>query len=587
MLSTEAQRRTTPPLQTIERIQNILNELGFLVQERHWESEFNHIYCVELWSQNFPGVGSGGKGVTRELARASAYAELLERLQSGIALPECFGLSGVRLYPKSLNQSALQTASNLPQDFREHILEPGQFPKTASFHCVEYVRLSDGKSCFLPQEVINIVCDSNGIASGNTNDEALCHAAFELIERFAIQTIFDEGRSLPRIEMEGVKELHAYFIVQEIQQQGFKVQVLDASLGGRLPVVAVLISHKQGIRYAFGADLSLDICLQRCLTEAFQGILDEDAFVPHCYENAYLGPEFCSNPFEKSTLRSRFIGRNTPTIFGSFLIGQGISCHEQVFEEAIEAPELTWLKLKALLQAEFGEIYIQDLSRLNFPCWRVFAPTASPIHRDDRSLYPSIQCEFESMKGPLLNLAEISAKTAKELAKRLESYFRDSPEVLYDHPNAYLSLTGIRVIPDAETTKWSLFFLMGHLYLAAGELDRASFYFWLSISDRGGLKHPSHQTELRCVILFLQGLDAKNSVADLKNQLKDYFDWTLVQKVVTLYSNHGLAYRQRYFPCWSNADGCPPELEVMYEKYRKLSENIENYLNNAMEQEEQ
>lgn len=586
MLSTEAQRRTTPALKTIERIQNILNELNFSVQERHWESEFSHIYCVELWSEDFPSVGSGGKGVTRELARASAYAELLERLQSGIALPERFGLSDVRLFPESLGQSFLKTVSELPPDFRAHIIEPGQFPKDASFQCAEYSRVSDGQTCFLPQEVINIVCDSNGIASGNTNDEALCHAAFELIERFVIQTIFDEGRALPRIELDAVKELHAYFIIQEIQEQGFKVQILDASLGGRLPVVAVLISHEKGIRYAFGADLSLDICLQRCLTEAFQGILDEDAFVPHCHEDAYLGPEFCSTSFAKSTLRSQFIGRNAPRLFGRFLLGQGVSCHDRVFDSAVESPDVTWQKLKVLLQAEFGDIYIQDLSRLGFPCWRVFAPTASPIHRDDRSLYPSIQCEFESMKVQLFHLGKIDAKAAKHLAEKFEFYFRDSPDVLHDHPKAYLSLTGIRIIPDVENTKWSLFFLLGHLYLAAGELKKAARYFWLTINEKGGFKHPFHQTEMRCVILFLQGLESEIPLVTLKNQLKDYFEWQLVQKVVTLYSNHGAAYRQRYFPCWTISDECPPQLEGPFEKYKKLSKRIEAYLRDAAVAEE-
>ena len=69
------------PVQTVERIQNILKENGFTYSEKTFESGLKHCHTIRLTLDGSLSA-SNGKGVTPELARASAYAELMERLQS-------------------------------------------------------------------------------------------------------------------------------------------------------------------------------------------------------------------------------------------------------------------------------------------------------------------------------------------------------------------------------------------------------------------------------------------------------------------------------------------------------------------------
>ena len=69
------------PADTVTRIRGILSAMGFDCEETWAEENEIGTYSLRL---NLSGtaVGSNGKGTTREFARASAYAELLERIQN-------------------------------------------------------------------------------------------------------------------------------------------------------------------------------------------------------------------------------------------------------------------------------------------------------------------------------------------------------------------------------------------------------------------------------------------------------------------------------------------------------------------------
>ena len=70
------------PVDTVSRILGILNEAGLSVTEKWNESGVINCYSLRVTIDG-TGLGTNGKGVTKELARASGYAELMERLQTG------------------------------------------------------------------------------------------------------------------------------------------------------------------------------------------------------------------------------------------------------------------------------------------------------------------------------------------------------------------------------------------------------------------------------------------------------------------------------------------------------------------------
>ena len=73
------------PISTVERIISILGQLGIELQEIWNDSGLDNCWSLVVAAKGlFPS--SNGKGLTKELARASAYGEFMERLQSGLFL---------------------------------------------------------------------------------------------------------------------------------------------------------------------------------------------------------------------------------------------------------------------------------------------------------------------------------------------------------------------------------------------------------------------------------------------------------------------------------------------------------------------
>ena len=83
--------KDSSPERTVEKIKEILNSYGITVVEGQWtESGIEHCYSIRLTVAG-TSFGSNGKGLTKEFALASAYGELMERMQLGL-----FGDSSVQ-----------------------------------------------------------------------------------------------------------------------------------------------------------------------------------------------------------------------------------------------------------------------------------------------------------------------------------------------------------------------------------------------------------------------------------------------------------------------------------------------------------
>ena len=78
--------KDAPPQETVAKIKKILDDVGISVTEYWNESGIENCWSLNLMADNAFPLFSNGKGITRELAQASAYAELIERLQCGLSL---------------------------------------------------------------------------------------------------------------------------------------------------------------------------------------------------------------------------------------------------------------------------------------------------------------------------------------------------------------------------------------------------------------------------------------------------------------------------------------------------------------------
>ena len=278
------------PLNTVQRIKEILKSYGITTEERWTESGVPHCYSLRV-SVCGTEFGTNGKGVTKDLALASAYGELVERLQFGRNLQTNNQKDG-SLYaddPKGIYRSAQELLGRNKQwyshyakeleeltgkKFTEEALlkqycdDQGNIPVTP-FYCV-----NKQSHEYLPTELVNTVYGTNGCAAGNTVEEALVQAISEIVERTFCERILIEEISVPDIPEEVLRSCTvAYEIITFLRSQNYRVIVKDCSLGTKFPVVCVWLIDQNTGRYHthFGAYPNFEIALQRTLTETFQG----------------------------------------------------------------------------------------------------------------------------------------------------------------------------------------------------------------------------------------------------------------------------------------------------------------------------
>ena len=79
----ESHYKEISPVKTVEKIKSILDELEIGVEENWCDKSDIETYSLRL-SIKGTNIGSNGKGISKEYARASAYAEFMERLQNDI-----------------------------------------------------------------------------------------------------------------------------------------------------------------------------------------------------------------------------------------------------------------------------------------------------------------------------------------------------------------------------------------------------------------------------------------------------------------------------------------------------------------------
>lgn len=94
------------------------------------------------------------------------------------------------------------------------------------------------------------------MSEGNTEYEALVQGLSEIIERYVKKEIIKRGLALPVIPDEILQKYEkSYNSLKTLQGDNLKVIAYDASLGGKFPVVCVvLFNQSNGTCFAsFGA----------------------------------------------------------------------------------------------------------------------------------------------------------------------------------------------------------------------------------------------------------------------------------------------------------------------------------------------
>ena len=276
------------PEETIRCVKELLNNIGIKVSETWFESKVDHVYSLRV---NIIGTGYGanGKGITKELALASAYGELSERLGNGIIFKhqerKKTYKAGFFYFPDEIMLTKDYFLNDNNNEVLSELLKPLCMSHSNAIECwdqimdswisIPFQNESNATRVFLPYQMLKVY-GSNGMAAGNTKEEAFVQAVSEIFERNCLQQIIRKRLCPPIINREYVSR--EYPVIEEIltsieKEENLTVEVRDCSINMGFPVVGLCvydnIKHTDSV--SFGAHPVEEIALERAVTELFQG----------------------------------------------------------------------------------------------------------------------------------------------------------------------------------------------------------------------------------------------------------------------------------------------------------------------------
>lgn len=440
---------------SIATLQQKLTALGFHIVERSWLNPIANVWSVHIADRDCPLLFTNGKGGSQKACLASALGEFFERLSTNyfwadyylgadIAEGTFVHYPSERWFPAS-DKKALDKAALTPElrSFYdpEKSLSAADWVDINSGHAergvctLPYVRQRDGKTVYFPVNLIGNLYVSNGMSAGNTVTEARTQALSEIFERHIKFRIIAEGICLPEVPDTVLARYPSIVAgIKELRSSGFGIQVKDASLGGRYPVMCVTLlnPNDQGVYASFGAHPRFEVALERALTELLQGrALDRLADFPE--------PSFdLEEVAEQHNLETHFIDSSGP-IHWNFL--RSTPDYEFVDWNTAGTTTEEFNGLCERIHAEDFDIYIMDYQHLGVYACRIIVPGMSEIY-----LPEDLQWDNNNIgnlvREPILNLTELDDEECAALAETLTALSLDDAQ-----PIAAL----IGLAPDAGT----------------------------------------------------------------------------------------------------------------------------------------
>ena len=313
--------KDAPLEESIANMKAVLTDIGCQTTFSHEKHPLDNCYSVNLASHEAPShIYSNGKGILSDASIASALGEYIERLQTNNFFID-FYLPNRKYYP---DEVAFEFGGAYLNDDLRRVYDPdGELhdEDLVDFNsdyedrivALPFTQLSTGDSVYIPLNILSNLYVSNGLATGNTPQEAKVQGLSEILERYVKIEIIKNGYSLPKFPdkiVESFEALHSDVLA--LRKLGYIVEVLDASLGGKYPVTAIsLINPKNSSLFvSFGAHPILEVSLERTMTELMQGreLENLDAFEVPTFDMRFVSSSF--------NLEAHFINSNGKLGFG-------------------------------------------------------------------------------------------------------------------------------------------------------------------------------------------------------------------------------------------------------------------------------
>ena len=436
--STYIAGKDLPLEQTIANMAGLLANLGIKIEIASWRNLIPNVWSLHIRDAHSPMCFTNGKGSTKESALASALGEYIERLSNnhfyaGAFWGEDIANGAFVHYPneqwfKPGSKDALPTEIldeyclnifNPDGDLRSsHLIDTNSGNVARGICSLPYVRQSDGKTVYFPSNLIENLYVSNGMSAGNTLAEAQVQCLSEIFERAVKREILEDEIALPDVPQEVLAKYPGILAgIRGLEEQGFPVLVKDASLGGVYPVMCITLMNPRtgGVFASFGAHPSLELALERSLTELLQGRSIEglnDLPPPTFASEAVTEPNnFVEHFIDSSGIVSwRFFSAKSDYDFVEWdFSGRGENSN---VEEAST--------LFGILKSKGKEAYVAVYDQLGAIACRILVPGYSEVYPIEDLIWDNTNKAL-LFREDILNLHDLDDANLSALLERLEN----------------------------------------------------------------------------------------------------------------------------------------------------------------------
>ncbi|SDA77042.1 ribosomal protein S12 methylthiotransferase accessory factor [Pseudomonas sp. NFACC15-1] len=472
-----------PLEQTIANMSGILAVLGMKIEIASWRNIVPNVWSLHIRDAHSPMCFTNGKGATKEAALASALGEFIERLNCNFFYNDQFWGEDIANaafvhYPDErwfkpgrkdalpaeiLDEYCLNIYNRDGELRGSHLIDTNSGNEERGICSLPYVRQSDGEVVYFPSNLIENLFLSNGMSAGNTLAEAQVQCLSEIFERAVKREIIEGEFALPDVPANVLAKYPGIMAgIQALEEQGFPVLVKDASLGGEFPVMCVTLMNPRtgGVFASFGAHPSLEVALERSLTELLQGRSFEglnDLPQPTFEGHAVTEPNnFVEHFIDSSGVVSwRFFSAKSDYEFVEWdFSGQGENSNA---EEAAT--------LFGILEGMGKQVYMAVYEHIGAKACRILVPGYSEIYPVDDLIWDNTNKAL-FFRADILNLHSLDEDELQALVERLvESELDD-----------YTDITTLIGIEFDDNTAWgqlTILELKLLIYLALQQFEEA------------------------------------------------------------------------------------------------------------------
>ena len=322
------------PEETIKNIEQFFQSKNCKLQKeglwQHGDSLYSCRY--NLIFNNKAILGANGKGVTPILSQASCFAEMYERF-CGAQEDICLNYKNYQNYIKANLKKYnyhLTPDEKLIENYNDDL-----YIRTSCFnqlnmdiekiiqvvfnnelYAIPYKSINNLQDYYTNPFFMKMMVGTNGLAAGNSIEEALVQGISEIFERQA-RELFLKYPKFRYYQLDN-KNLSVYLqnIINDIEQnKSLKVNIYDLSYNFNIPVCLLIIQDldRHLYHFNFGSHPVIDIAIERCLTEMYQGYNELSNIHKSLYPSNFISwadlthQIFKSNEYSKNIIPEHLI----------------------------------------------------------------------------------------------------------------------------------------------------------------------------------------------------------------------------------------------------------------------------------------